>query len=271
MKVKASVLQMTSGPDVMKNLTMAAELIKQAADQASKLVVLPEMFPIMGAEPQKKVQIAEAVNKGPIQEFLKSQAKSNKIWIVGGTIPIQTADSSRVRSACFVYDGQGNTQARYDKLHLFDVCVTKDVEEYKESATIEPGESVTVIDTPIGRMGLCVCYDLRFPLLFQEFIRQGVEIIAVPTAFTVKTGQAHWEILTRTRCIDIQAYGLFSCQVGRHGPGKTTYGHSMIIDPWGEILGDLSSEPGIVTRDIDLEFLQQVRRDLPVLEHQRSF
>lgn len=271
MKTKASVVQMTSGPDVTTNLDMAAMLIKQAANAGSKLVVLPEMFPLMGADAQKKVEIAEPLNHGPIQEFLKLQAQTHKIWVVGGTIPIQTEEGRRVRSACFVYDDQGKTLARYDKLHLFDVCITEGVEEYKESDTVEPGDNITVIDTPVGRMGLCVCYDLRFPQLFQAFIKQEVEIIAVPTAFTVKTGQAHWEILARTRSIDIQGYGLFSCQVGTHGPGKTTYGHSMITNPWGEILGSLNSEPGIVTAEIDLDFLKQVRKNLPVLEHQRAF
>ncbi len=269
LKPKASVVQMTSGPDVEKNLSMAGDLIQKAARADARLVVLPEMFPVMGAEPNKKVSMGETFGDGPIQDFLKNAAIQNKIWVVGGTIPIKTHDDKRVRSACIVYDDSGKSVARYDKMHLFDVCVTRGVEEYKESATIEPGNDIAVIDTPIGRLGLCVCYDLRFPLMLQKLLNEGVEVIAVPTAFTVKTGMAHWELLARTRSIDILGYGLFSCQVGTHGSGKMTYGHSLITNPWGEIITSIDTGVGVITAEIDLQFLKEVRKNLPIIEHQR--
>ena len=271
MRPKASVIQMTSCPDVEKNLKTAEDLIVKAAKAGSQLVVLPEMFPIMGDEANKKLFISETYGSGLIQDFLKTQAVHNKTWIVGGTIPIKANNSNLIRSACIVYNDLGEAVARYDKVHLFDVCVVPGVEEYRESATVEPGDTITVLDTPIGRLGLCVCYDLRFPMLFQQFINRGVEVIAVPTAFTVKTGMAHWEILARARSIDTLSYGLFSCQTGNHAPGRATYGHSLITNPWGEIIVSLDTEPGVITAEIDPEFTRKIRKDLPIFDHQRMF
>lgn len=261
---KAAVIQMTSCPNVEKNLHMAEALIKQARHAGAALVVLPEMFPIMGEDAHKKLLIAETYGNGLIQDFLKDQAVHNNIWIIGGTIPIKAHDKNRVRSACIVFDNTGKAVARYDKIHLFDVCVIEGVEEYKESLTVEPGETLGVIDTPIGKLALCVCYDLRFPLMFQEFIRQGAEIIAVPAAFTVKTGISHWEILARARSIDTLSYGLFSCQVGTHSPDRVTYGHSMITNPWGEMIATLDNEVGMITAEIDLQLLKKIRKNLPI-------
>lgn len=262
---KASVIQMTSVPEVEKNLQMAANLIQKAKQADAILVVLPEMFPIMGAKSTQKVTLGEPDGQGLIQDFLKDQARHHKIWIVGGTIPIKTQDNTRVRSACMVYDDTGTAVARYDKIHLFDVCIRKGIEEYQESATVEPGDQIVVIDTPIGRLAPCVCYDLRFLSVFQTFIQQQVEVIAVPTAFTVNTGMSHWEILARTRSIDILGYGLFSCQVGIHSSKRATYGHSMITNPWGDIVASLPREIGVVTAEIDLQFLKEIRQKMPIL------
>ncbi|MFT3741416.1 MAG: carbon-nitrogen hydrolase family protein [Gammaproteobacteria bacterium] len=262
---KASIIQMTSCPDLEKNLQMAGALIKQAKQADATLVVLPEMFPIMGSDPRETVSIGETYGDGVIQNFLKDQAAHHKLWIVGGTIPIKTNDAHRVRAACLIYDDTGKVVGRYDKMHLFDVCITKGIEEYQESSTIEPGENILVVDTPLGRLAPCVCYDLRFPLLFQEFIRQQVEIIAVPSAFTVKTGMAHWEILARARSIDTLSYGLFACQVGAHSATRMTHGHSMITNPWGEVMTSLKKEIGVITAEIDLQFLKEVRKNLPIL------
>lgn len=266
---KAAVIQMTSCIKPEKNLQVAATLIEKAAREA-QLIVLPEMFALLGAGPGKTLAISEKEGDGMIQAFLSEQARMHKVWLVGGTIPIFSADQTRARAACLVYDDTGKQVARYDKIHLFDVCVTEGIEEYRESTTIEPGETVTIVETPIGKLGLAVCYDIRFPLLFQSLLDQGAEIIALPAAFTQKTGQAHWQVLTRARCIETLCYGLFSAQTGNHGT-RNTHGHSMIINPWGEILSSLTNEVGIVTATIDLDFLRQTRKNLPILSHRRSF
>ncbi len=272
---KAAVIQMTSSIDIKENLATAAKLIERAAKEGAGLVVLPEMFPLMGAATGARaaLSIAEAYGGGSIQAFLSDQAKLNDMWIVGGTIPLVTDDPNRFRAACIVYNNAGEQVARYDKIHLFDVCIEKGVEEYKESATVEPGdvEALVVVDTPIGKLGLGVCYDIRFPVLFQSLMHAGAEIIALPAAFTVKTGAAHWKILARARSIETLCYGLFSCQVGVHAPGRSTYGHSMITNPWGEVLGILEEGIGVVIAEIDIDFLHSVRKNLPVMEHQRMF
>jgi nitrilase len=273
MKPKAAVIQMTSSTHVERNLVALSELIKKASSEGASLVVLPEMFPLIGLGPTEKISIAEIYGAGIIQTFLEDQAKFHDIWIVAGTIPIKTEDSNRVRAACIVYNNYGKQVVRYDKIHLFDVCVEKGVEEYKESSTIEPGDpdSLVVVDTPIGKLGLAVCYDLRFPVIFQSLMNQGAEIIAVPSAFTVKTGKAHWEILVKARCIETLCYGLFADQVGTHSVGRASYGHSMIINPWGETLALIENDVGVIVAEIDLEFLKEVRTNIPILAHQRAF
>lgn len=269
-KSKAAVIQMTSSSAVEKNLSIASELIKKASEEGASLVVLPEMFSMIDGE---MIHIAEKYGEGIVQEFLQHQAKSQHIWIVGGTTPIKTTDPNRFRAACIVYNDLGQQVARYDKIHLFDVCVEKGIEEYKESSMVEPGEpdALVVVDTPIGKLGLGVCYDIRFPVMFQSLMNKGAEIIALPAAFTVKTGMAHWEILARARSIENLCYGLFSCQVGIHSAGRKTYGHSMITSPWGEMLALLKHGMGVITAEIDLDFLYQVRKNLPIIEHQRLF
>jgi predicted amidohydrolase len=267
----ASAIQMTSTPDVNHNMRIVAELIYQAAIKKSKLVVLPEMFPMMGAEEKNKFEIAEIYGSEIIQNFLSEQARKNNIWIVGGTIPIATQDPHRVRAACIVYNEKGEAVARYDKMHLFDVCITEGVEEYLESLTVEPGDEITVLDSPIGKLGIAVCYDLRFPELFRNFFNQGVQVFVVPTAFTVKTGEAHWEVLARSRAIENLSYAIYACQTGSHSPTRTTYGHSMIVDPWGRVIAEMPKEVGIVSAEIDLSLVAKLRTEFPVGTHQRIF
>jgi nitrilase len=229
--------------------------------------VLPENFAFMGKNELDKLQIQEKFGHGLIQDFLAQQAKQLGIWIIGGTIPIASQDPNKVYAACLVYNDQGQCVARYDKIHLFDVTVTPNTEIYRESNAITPGEKIVVVDTPVGRVGLAVCYDIRFPELFREMLKQDVEIIALPTAFTLKTGQAHWEVLTRARAIENQCYLIAACQTGTHENGRQTYGHSLIIDPWGKILNCLPDTIGTVTADINLLKLQEIRQTFPTIKH----
>lgn len=264
---RVAVLQLETQMELDQNLEAAAFQIQAAAQAGAKLVVLPEMFPIAGYF-DNKLKIKESLGKGPIQNFLAEQAKAHSLWIVGGTIPISTADEQRVRASCLVYNEQGLVVGSYDKIHLFDVAVAE--REYHESALIEAGHKTVVIPTPFGRLGLAVCYDLRFPELFRQLYNQGAELIALPAAFTPETGQAHWEILCRSRAIECQAYLLASAQTGGCTERKT-YGHSLMIGPWGEVLAEMGEEVGFATAEVDLEHLARIRKNMPVKAHQRLF
>lgn len=261
-----SAIQMTSTPDLQHNLAQAAILLAQAAGKGAQLAVLPEMFPQMGANNAEKITLAEEFGQGLIQDFIAEQARKNQLWIVGGTIPLITA-GERVRAACLVYDADGVMRGRYDKIHLFDVIITKGQEEHRESAQIEPGEEVIVIDTPFGKLGLAICYDLRFPELFRALLDKGAEIIAVPAAFTEKTGRAHFEILSRCRALENFCYGIYACQTGIHSPTRTTHGHSMIVDPWGNILSQMTGDIGSISANVNIAHLHQLRRDFPAVDH----
>lgn len=267
---KVSAIQMTSTPSVVENLAIVESLIKTAVEQESNLIVLPEMFPIVGLETSDKIKISEPYGNGPIQDFLSSQAKKYRLWIVGGTIPIKGEDPNKVKAACLVFDGKGNIAGRYDKMHLFDVIVSES-ESYQESATTEPGTDIAIIDTPFGKLGLTVCYDIRFPELFRRLFNLGAEIFTIPAAFTIKTGQAHWEVLTRSRAIENFCYVIGACQTGTHTNGRNTYGHSLIINPWGEIISTLADGMGVITAEIDLNKLRQIRKNIPVADHQKIF
>ena len=265
----AAAIQLNSTSDLHRNLAMTAELIAQAVKTGAQLVVLPEMFPLMAADEKAKVRIKESFGQGLIQDFLAEQAQKNNTWIVGGTIPIKAQGEHHIRAACIVYDNQGKAVARYDKIHLFDVSIEKGQEIYKESDTTEPGDELVVIDTPIGKLGLAVCYDLRFPELFRELLSKGAEVIAVPAAFTFKTGKAHWDILTRSRSIENLCYAIYACQSGMHSPNRKTYGHSMIVDPWGKVISQLSEDVGFLSGDIDLNYLRELRQHFPATQHRR--
>ena len=263
-----AALQMVSGPSVAENLAAAAELIAKAAAEGAQFAVLPENFALMGLRESDKLDARETEGDGPMQTFLAEQAARHRLWLAGGTIPLAAAgDARRVRAACLLFDDAGRQVARYDKVHLFDVQVVGSAERYAESATIEPGERYVSADTPLGRLGLAVCYDLRFPEQFRAMAGRELTAVALPAAFTAATGKAHWETLLRTRAIENQCYVVASAQGGLHANGRETHGDSAIIDPWGEILHRLPQGPGLVWAEFDPERLKQIRRQFPVLEH----
>ncbi len=266
-----AAIQMCSTGNVSENLAMAAKFIKEAAEHKANMAVLPEMFAIMGASPHDKVLEKETFGHGKIQNFLSEQAKLNKIWIVGGTIPIQCNDQNKVRAAALVFNDQGHCVARYDKIHLFDVTLSEN-ETYKESDTTEAGDDIIVVDTPFGKLGLAVCYDIRFPELFRCLLNKGAEIIALSSAFTVTTGKAHWEILTRSRAIENFCYIIGACQGGTHANGTNTYGHSIIIEPWGSVAAKYEGiESGVIYSTLDLDKIYSARKSIPSQNHQRIF
>lgn len=263
-----AAIQMVSGPSVADNLAVAAELLAQAADQGAQLAVLPENFALMDRQEEGKLAVSEAEGDGPIQAFLAEQADRHRLWLVGGTIPLRVVgDERRVYAACLLYDDHGRPVARYDKVHLFDVQVVGSAERYAESATIAPGRRYVVADTPLGRLGLAVCYDLRFPEQFRTMVGHGMEILALPAAFTATTGAAHWDVLLRARAIENQCYVIAAAQGGRHANGRETYGDSLIADPWGGVLQRLPQGPGVVLAEWNREHLENVRRQFPALTH----
>uniref|UniRef100_UPI000B34DB4C carbon-nitrogen hydrolase family protein n=1 Tax=Crenothrix polyspora TaxID=360316 RepID=UPI000B34DB4C len=223
---KCAAIQMASSPSISSNLLEAEKLIAEAAHAGAKLVALPENFALMGNNELDKIEAKEPEGLGPIQHFLASMAKKYAVWVVGGTIPIAGDAPNKVRAACLVYDDQGKQVARYDKIHLFDVSVPGTNEVYRESDSIEPGTALQVFDTPFGRLGLAVCYDLRFPEFFRKMSERGVDIVIVPSAFTAETGAAHWELLVRARAIENLCYIIAPDQGGFHLNGRKTYGHS---------------------------------------------
>jgi len=266
---RLAAVQMNSGADVGANLRAAADALGQARAQQADVAVLPENFAFMGAHERDKLAMAEADGHGPIQEFLAQAARALKLWIVAGTVPLKAADAQHVASACLVYDAQGARVARYDKIHLFDVEVPGG-EAYRESATITPGApQAVVVDTPAGPLGLAVCYDLRFPELFRRLVAGGAEILALPSAFTAQTGAAHWEVLTRARAIENQCYVVAPGQWGGHPNGRRTWGHSLILDPWGRMLAQHGDGSGAIVAEAPREALHALRRSFPVLEHRR--
>jgi deaminated glutathione amidase len=266
---KCAAIQMASGPTVSYNLLEAEKLIAEAVKAGAKLVALPENFALVGNHETDKITVKEQEGEGVIQNFLAATAKKYAVWIVAGTMPMATNDPNRVRAACLIYNDQGERVARYDKIHLFDVHLPNTNEIYRESDSIEAGTTPVVINTPFGKLGVAICYDLRFPEFFRYMMTQGVEILIIPAAFTHETGAAHWEILLRARAIENLCYVIAPNQGGFHKNGRRTFGHSMIIDPWGVILDCYKIGGGFVCAEIDLERLNKVRRTFPVLSHQR--
>jgi predicted amidohydrolase len=260
---RIAAVQLASGPNVKCNLDEAGRLIEMAAAQGAKLVGLPEYFPIMGMRDDDKVKVREKPGAGPIQEFLAATARRHGIWLVGGTVPLESSSPDKVRNSCLVYDDEGRLAARYDKIHLFGFTMGK--ERYEEERTIEPGREVVTVDTPFARLGLSICYDLRFPELYRAM--KPVDIILVPSAFTETTGRAHWETLIRARAIENLAYVLAPAQGGYHVNGRETHGDSMIVDPWGVVLDRLPRGSGVVSAGVNLEHLRDLRRSLPALTH----
>jgi predicted amidohydrolase len=265
---KIAAIQMTSINDIEANLKSADELLHQAAIQGATIAVLPEMFPTLAVENGHLIA-KEKMGAGPIQDFLAQKAREYNLWIIGGTIPITCDKNDRVYAACLVYNNKGQYVTRYDKIHLFDANLCNGTECYRESAKTVPGHKPVVFDSPLGKIGLAVCYDIRFPELFQILAKQGVDIFVIPAAFVYRTGEAHWEILCRARAIENLAYVVAADQTGTHSATRRSYGHSMIIDPWGNIVAQRAEGPGVVITDIDLEHLHAIRETLPVSKHKR--
>ena len=263
--VRVAAVQMVSGAAVAANLARAAELIARAAGDGARLVALPEYFCILGVRDTDKVAVREHDGDGPIQAFLARTAQRHRIWLVGGTVPLACQDSGRVRNACLVYGPDGVRVARYDKIHLFGLM--RDDERFDESATIEPGATPVAFDTPFGRVGLSVCYDLRFPELYRAL--GTPDLILVPSAFTYVTGQAHWQVLLRARAIENQCYVLAPAQGGRHDNGRRTWGHSLLADPWGQVLAEVPEGEGLAAGDWNRARIDEVRRTLPALSHRK--
>ena len=262
-KFRVAAIQMASGPSVTANLEEAARLIEEAVAQEAKLVVLPEYFCIMGMKDSDKLAVREKPGAGQIQDFLSQTAKRLGIWLVGGSVPLASPDPDKVYNSCLVYDDQGKQVARYDKIHLFGLQMGN--ERYAEERTIKAGSQVVTVDSPFGRIGLSICYDLRFPELFR--MMNGVDIILAPAAFTAITGKAHWEVLVRARAVENMAYVIAPGQGGYHVNGRETNGDSMIVDPWGVVIERLPRGAGAVVATIDPGYQSSLRTNLPALNH----
>jgi len=294
---KVAAIQMASGPNVGANLNEAKRLISDAVKQGAKLVVLPENFAYMGMSELDILEVAEASivhqlssdkdienafnteekSTTPIQQFLSLLAKEKNVWILGGTIPLKANKTTallnnskqydKILSACLLFNDQGHVVARYDKIHLFDVDLGKQGGSYNESAFTQAGDKVVVADTPFGKLGIAICYDLRFPELFRDMVSEGVQILGLVSSFTSTTGKAHWEILNRARAIENLCFVVSSAQGGYHVNGRETHGDSMIIDPWGGILDHLPHGSGFAIAEIKTENLEKIRKNFPVLQH----
>ena len=265
--VRVAAVQMNSGDDVQHNLNIVGRLLADAAESGCVLAVLPENFPFMGARGRDKLQHAEELGSGPVQDFLSRATSKYRLWIVAGSIPLKSAVTDRCYGATLVIDAEGKTKNCYRKIHLFDVDLPDRDESYRESASMTPGSELVVEDTPVGRLGLSICYDLRFPELYRKLVEQGADVLSVPAAFTLVTGKAHWHTLLRARAIENLAYVIAPGQYGQHSDGRTTFGHSLIIDPWGRILAEQAEGDGVIAAEIDLNLARELRRDFPTLSH----
>ncbi len=265
--MKVAAIQMTSGPEVGANLEQARTLLEEAATLGARLAALPENFSFMGLKDADKRTVAEPDGHGPVQDFLSGTARRLRLWIVGGTVPLVAAPDGRVAAASLVYDSDGVRVARYDKIHLFDVDLPGRTETYRESAHVAPGSHPALLDTPVGRLGLSVCYDVRFPELYRQLSAAGAQLFSVPSAFTSPTGRAHWETLLRARAIENLCYVVAPAQSGFHASGRETYGDSMIVDYWGRVLQRLPRGRGCAVAEIDLAAQMSVRESFPALGH----
>jgi len=271
--VKVAAIQLVSGKDLEFNLERVNHWVGEASRMGAKIVLLPENFALLDSWQSIALGRLERSPQSPVRSQLASLAKMHKLWIVAGSLPCAehtdgTEVEGKVRSACWVVNDQGKEVARYDKIHLFDADVDDQHSQYRESQWFEAGTEVVVVDTPAGRLGLTICYDLRFPELYRKLVEQGVTWVVVPAAFTHTTGEAHWEVLLRARAIENQIYVVAAGQGGQHGGTRTTFGHSMVVDPWG-VVQECRKEPGegMVMADIRQEVVNKIRGKMPVLKH----
>ena len=262
---RIAAIQTVSGPDVQDNLAVAGRLIAEAAEAGAGLIGLPEYFPLISSDENDKVRARETDGEGPIQDFLRDAAQRHGVWLIGGTVPLVSGDAGKVRNASLAYDDRGQRVARYDKIHLFGF--DNGQERYLEAETIEAGNEVVTFDAPCGRVGLSVCYDLRFPEMFRAM--GEVDLIVLPAAFTYTTGSAHWEVLLRARAIENQCYVMAPAQGGRHPSGRRTYGDTLIADPWGKVLARRAEGAGVITAEMDPAVIAEVRTRLPALQHRQ--
>jgi nitrilase len=265
--MKIAAVQMRSTPDWESNRASAALLIAQAAAAGASLVALPEYFCLMGRQEGDKLALAEAPGSGPIQRFLADTAREHRIWLVGGTLPVRTTTPGRVLNRCCVFGLDGAEAAHYDKIHLF--AFDNGRESHDEGRTLRAGGTPVALQAGALRVGLSVCYDLRFPELYRALMHPPCDLLCVPAAFTDTTGRAHWELLLRARAVENQCYVLAAAQGGLHQNGRRTWGHSMVVDPWGEVLAVLDDSPGFVIAELDTARIAQVRLQLPALAHRR--
>ncbi len=266
-KITVAAVQMTSTSDREANLRKAEELLYRGVDEGARVLSLPENFSFMGENESEKLELAETSEGDPATDFLKGFARLNKVWIVGGSIPIK-AGEGKVFNRSLLIDDQGDIVASYDKIHLFDVDIAGG-ESHKESRTVRRGDKVVTYEASFGGVGLSICYDLRFPELYRELTLKGATMIFVPAAFTRQTGEAHWEVLLRARAIENQVYIIAPAQVGIHNKSRSTFGNSMIIDPWGKVIARARDEETVITAEIDFEYLDSVRQSIPCLSHKR--
>ena len=267
--LRVAAIQMVSGPSKDSNIAAAEQLLGQASKEGAQLAVLPENWAFMGKHERDKLDHGETYGHGPLQEFMSKKASQHGIWIMGGAIPLQSGHD-HVFNSCLLYDPKGECIARYDKMHLFDVCVDKHQNEvYRESNTIAAGNEIVVAETPFCNIGLSICYDLRFPELYRKMLKRDINIITVPSAFTETTGKKHWEPLLRARAIENLCYVIAPNQGGENTKGRVTWGHSMIINPWGDILASMEMGTGVIIADIDLQQLRDLRASFPSLQHKR--
>ena len=272
---KIAAIQMASGPQIKANLMEASRLIREAAQKGAQLIVLPETFALMAMQESENIEMAEEQGHGQIQDLIRQCAIDHKVWIVAGSIPLKIEGSNRPSAASLMFNDKGEIVARYNKMHLFDVEIdcdkidgkdkAKDV--YKESDTFKAGEEIIVVDTPFGKIGMSICYDLRFPILYRKMVKMGAEIFLIPSAFTKTTGKIHWEPLIKARAIENQCYVIAPAQGGYHVNGRHTYGHSMMVDYLGQVHGLRLKGTGIITMNIDLNAQKKVRKSFPVLQH----
>lgn len=271
---RVAAIQMVSGRDLQANLAEAAQLLARAADQGARVAVLPENFAILQTTEMVECGRRELSGEGVVRAFLAEQARTLGLWIVGGSMPLADRPdgepiAGRVRASCLVFDDQGQEVARYDKIHLFDAMVDDAHGQYRESDTFEPGDAVVTVQTPVGVLGLAICYDLRFPELFRALRERGADWVTLPSAFTWQTGDAHWHALIRARAIENQVWVVAAGQGGHNSPKRRTYGHTLIADPWGRIAAEIDEGAGLVVADLNPDQLEQVRTRMPVWQHRR--
>lgn len=268
-RVRAAAIQMTSGGDVGANLRIVDAMLADAASQDTVIAFLPENFAIMGARDEDKVEHAEDPGSGPIQEYVAEAARRHGLWVVAGSLPLRSPKKDKCFGASIVFDRDGRAGGIYRKIHLFDVDLPESDESYRESATMDFGSDPAVVASPLGQLGLSICYDLRFPEYFRRLVDDGATVFSIPAAFTAATGKAHWQVLLRARAIENLAYVIAAGQHGSHPNGRTTYGHSAIVDPWGRVIAERKTGDGLVVADIDPALPGELRERFPVLEHRR--